>query len=249
MNIRDHIHVCSDGFVIVDGWEAMDAINTQFEEIDKLLSQAEEIACENGFDAALERIANLHLDDAYTWELVGFNDEYSYCCECGRHLRTSPDCYVWTPDYWETEDGLVCSECLDGHEYVNWAVDKEDPVTVNLVDPEDYGFNALDYDFEYGLHRGQNWVPKKIKGVLNDMGLDVVFTYRPSQFTTTFRAWVRVNKDKILESVLEMNVRQWPDPASNLVKALSSELPRFSRVDVSTGEVEDIEDEIMECMK
>jgi len=40
-----------------------------------------------------------------------WSDEWDTCCECGRLLRTNPDCYSWKPFYADTNNGRVCFDC------------------------------------------------------------------------------------------------------------------------------------------
>lgn len=42
---------------------------------------------------------------------VEWFDEWTTCSNCNRAMRTSPDCYDWTPAYTEESDGLYCDEC------------------------------------------------------------------------------------------------------------------------------------------
>jgi len=131
----------------------------------------------------------------------GFADEYDSCSECGGILRTSPDSYVWTPDFWDSPDGRVCVDCLDPEDYIEWVIDENGrgiARSVNLIDPTEFGFVKVLDGLEHGLHEGQNDDPRIIGKWGSKHGLAVVFTIYPSQFTMTFDLYVRCDNGESL---------------------------------------------------
>lgn len=104
-----------------------------------------------------------------------WSDEWCSCSNCGKLVRTSPDCYSWTPSYTVGDGELTCHECL-----------KQDPVahleslegnpntanTINDIDPADYGYVKLnDESYETGYHPGQNDSPEVIAKELRAKGI------------------------------------------------------------------------------
>ena len=131
----------------------------------------------------------------------GFADEYDSCGECGGILRTSPDSYVWTPDFWDSPDGRVCVDCLDPEDYIEWVIDENGrgiARSVNLIDPTEFGFVKVLDGLEHGLHEGQNDDPRIIGKWGSKHGLAVVFTIYPSQFTMTFDLYARCDNGESL---------------------------------------------------
>ena len=177
----------------------------------------------------------------------GFSDEYSTCCECKRVIRTSPDCYAWTPDYWEPdEETKVCGDCVEGDpdDYLEDRVEKAlegRVVSCNLIDPGEYGFGLVARGLEHGLHEHQSDDPRKIARWAKESALQVVFVVSSSQFSQSFDVWVRHEdssclddekiaeiKDILLESETEYSsylrreFRQYPTPADLMKQSLQA---------------------------
>ncbi len=43
---------------------------------------------------------------------IEWEDEWSTCYECGKAVRTSPNCHNWTPSY-VIEDEIICKDCSE----------------------------------------------------------------------------------------------------------------------------------------
>jgi len=126
----------------------------------------------------------------------GFSDSYTTCSDCGKIIRTSPDSYGWSPDFWlNSEDGqIVCSECLADceDEYLEWLADQSKPVGC-ILDEEallEHGFTRLLQGLHNGMHEGDTDNPTAILEYLRP-SYEVAFVLSPSQFTTGFDVWVR----------------------------------------------------------
>ena len=164
----------------------------------------------------------------------GFSDEYSRCSDCGRILRTSADGNFWTPDYWLSEDGLICSECLDPEEYIDWATEQSArgiAVSVHLIDPEEHGFTKIADGLEHGLHEDMADDPRKIGPFLSKMGYRVLFVVKPSQFYSEFDCYVSGADPETVRSELFLDpearyprlkttFREYPTPANQMKRAL-----------------------------
>lgn len=121
-----------------------------------------------------------------------WSDEWSTCCDCGKAVRTSPDCYHWTSYYRIlNECELVCLDCLNWEEYLEAIEDNPRSACPPEIDPADYGYTKFNGDFETGLHAHMTDDPKKTLKAMQDAGLtNVVFRIKEnSQFYTTWEAY------------------------------------------------------------
>lgn len=126
----------------------------------------------------------------------GFADEYTTCSECGSIIRTSPDSYDWSPDYWlNCEDGeIICRECLTTCEddYIEWLVRREKP-SGSILDVDkliEHGFTVILEGLKNGFHPGDTDSPSAILAYLKPC-YNVVFLISNSQFTTGFDVLIR----------------------------------------------------------
>lgn len=142
------------------------------------------------------RIAE-HCGFELEWE-----DEWSTCGECGKAVRTSPDCYHWTP-YFRilNECELVCLDCLDPESYLESIEDNAACAVPddNRFRPELFGYVQHNGYFETGFHPGQNDNPATILKALHAQGhKHVVFRIASkSQFDIRWEAYYKPT-DEIL---------------------------------------------------
>lgn len=129
-------------------------------------------------------------------EKAGFElewqDEWTTCCDCGKALRTSPDCYQWTSYYRiVNECEIVCLDCLDPSEYLESIEDNASVACPPDWNPEDYGYVKFNGDFETGFHPGQTDNPSAVLKRMHAQGLKrVVFKIaEQSQFYTVWQAY------------------------------------------------------------
>jgi len=124
---------------------------------------------------------------------IEWDDEWANCSECCGLLRTRPDSYSWTPSYVNTDDGIVCDDCLDGEAHLS-SIESDCSAanTISSIDPDDYGYTRINEDFASGFHSGQDADPKLIGGALEDQGIYRYIFQIDSrgQFDTKFSVWV-----------------------------------------------------------
>lgn len=171
-------------FAIADGWEDVKKVGLH------LHGLLEDVDAPDG-----------DYDDSALVELFGdnwgFSDEYTTCGECYGVIRTSPDSYGWTPDFWFSEEGYTCGDCVKkdyADDYVVWLIAQAEEGTAvgcHLLDPSDYAFVKVAERLENGMHPGQADNPIEIATWGNENGLQVVFVVRPGQFDVSFDVWVR----------------------------------------------------------
>jgi hypothetical protein len=127
-----------------------------------------------------------------------WEDEWSTCCDCGKAVRTQPDCYSWTPYFRiANECELVCLDCLDPETYLAECEDDCRKAFPPEWNPEDFGYVKFNGDFETGFHAGQTDDPKKILALLHGQGKrGVVFRIKgKGQFDLTWEAYYKPAQD------------------------------------------------------
>lgn len=121
-------------------------------------------------------------------------DEWDICCDCGKAVRTSADCYSWAP-YFRilNECELVCLDCIDREAYLESIEDDCNAACPPQWNPEEHGYTKYNGDFETGWHPGQNDKPKDILAKMHELGMSrVVFKIASvGQFDCTWQAYFR----------------------------------------------------------
>jgi len=55
-----------------------------------------------------------------------WEDEVSFCGDCGKMIETQPDSYFWKPNYIELDGDYICLECVDEDVYIErWLLDSD----------------------------------------------------------------------------------------------------------------------------
>lgn len=124
-----------------------------------------------------------------------WEDEWTTCCECGKALRTSATSYGWKPSYFASDCEITCRECTDMESYLESLED--DPSTAlnnDDINPEEYGYELVQGEFENGFHPGQNDNPKAIYARLKDQGYSrLLFVIdNVGQFDMEFSVWRKI---------------------------------------------------------
>ena len=131
-----------------------------------------------------------HMGYACEW-----HDEWSRCDECGKAVRTSPDCHCWLPQYKIFNDcGIVCKECIlnDVEEYAETLEDNPESADTLDINWNEYGYTRLDEEYETGFHPGQDDDPNTVAEILRAAGVSrYLFEISGSgQFDITWVVWV-----------------------------------------------------------
>ena len=165
-----------DDFMIVDDYE-------EIQKIQKLLSPNFE--SKDKYDTSV-------LDNFMSW---GFSDSYSSCDYCGKLIGTEPDSKHWTPDFFVSDNGLICGDCVrkDPSEYLQSLANNPDSANTILSESEleDAGFVKLDGDYQNGWYDRQD----DPRSILDDLLIrfpDGVFIFNitaQAQFATNFDVW------------------------------------------------------------
>lgn len=157
-----------------------------------------------------------------------WEDEWRACDVCGRYVRTSPNCYSWTPSYAAMDGELVCHECIkeDPSEYIKWLTNhpKRANTILDAQALEAAEFRQFADGLENGLHEFQAASPAKIARWLRERGVDkYLFSIDDvGQFDTTFSVWIKRDQ----ELAPPVNASEWDDSPSpaEIAKAMLRQL-------------------------
>lgn len=175
-------------------------------------------------DLTLRRLGRM-LERRYGVSLE-WDDEWSSCDECGKLIRTSPDCYGWTGSYWITDGSIICHECVKSsessiREYLeSYEGHARNAMTID-IDPEEHGYVKLNsQSYENGLHGGQNDAPAAIAKTLRAKGARRILFKIDSkgQFDLDFSVYVHESEYNFMMREPE---GKCIDPAEVMKKALS----------------------------
>src|SRR5437773_690737 len=126
-----------------------------------------------------------------------WEDEWSTCSECGKAVRTQPDCYQWTSYFRVIDDcELICLDCLGRNKesYLESIEDNADVSCPPSWDPAAHGYVLYNMDkYETGFHPGQNDNPASVLADMRSRGLKhVVFRFdEKSQFYCKWSAYYK----------------------------------------------------------
>lgn len=128
-------------------------------------------------------------------ELV-FSDEYTFCSDCNKVIRTSPTSYGWTPDFWIGDGFIQCKECAknDPDNYIEYLINNTKAANTLLTHEEltKKGFIKLSEEYQNGFHEGMNDNPTEIYNRLKNQYSEIIFNISDvGQFHTTFEVYVR----------------------------------------------------------
>lgn len=180
-----------EDFMIVDSWddvqEIQKCLNPDFQPKDK-------------YDSSV-------LDEYINW---GFEDAYSTCDECGKIICTEPDSYSWVPDFFVSEGGIICGDCVRNNpsEYLQSLINN--PKVANTIlgddDLEYAGFERMGGDYQNGWY-DRNDSPEEILDNLLEQYPNGVFIFSitgQGQFATNFEVWGESNSlDEVEEETEE----------------------------------------------
>jgi hypothetical protein len=95
-----------------------------------------------------------------------WEDEWTFCAECGKAIRISPDSYSWEPSFIDLGGDYICKECIEVSEAIDFyknTIKKALPEWI-LSDVEKEGFHCVEdicQIYESGFHSYQTDTPEK----------------------------------------------------------------------------------------
>jgi hypothetical protein len=135
-----------------------------------------------------------------------WSDEWSTCDDCGKAVRTSPDCYAWQPYYRIVDDcSIVCNDCIDWAAELESAQDNPDTAVPTDCNPAEYGYIRLSEprQYEHGFHPGQTDNPAAILKAIHATGKSgVIFRIADKgQFDVHFETWIRIAHFELAQAI------------------------------------------------
>lgn len=164
-----------------------------------------------------------------------WSDEWSCCDQCGKAVRTKPDCYAWQPYYWDNDGHISCGDCLedDPADYLEYHEGRDDRCLTISIDPEEHGYVLLQDDFQHGFHPGQNADPKLIAEALRDQGIErCLFRLdNTSQFDISFSVFVHEDELSSLDhDAFDRSPKNGPSVAAGVQQALQDASEQMCRL-------------------
>lgn len=131
---------------------------------------------------------------------IEWSDEWTTCGNCGKAVRTSPDCYSWQPSYAIENGEITCVNCLVENAESYLETLENNPRTalnISQINPVDYGYVRVEAGFENGFHPGQKDDPREIYGHLSEKYDRLLFQIdEKSQFYIGFAVWAKVGEEE-----------------------------------------------------
>jgi hypothetical protein len=139
-------------------------------------------------DNVVSRIGALLAREGATLE---WSDEWTTCNDCGGAVRTSADCYSWTPNFVVIDEcEIVCHDCLDIDTQESRLINNPDHADTLFFDWESRGWRRAE-EHATGWHPGQTDDPHEVFARLSPE-YDVLFTIDAvGQFDAHWSAWIR----------------------------------------------------------
>ena len=171
-----------------------------------------------------------------------WSDEWETCSQCNKLVRSQPDSYSWTRQYWDTEDGeIVCVECVQEHpedylESLEGSTSK--CITIDGIDPTEHGYKLLEEGFQNGLYGGQSADPKKIGKSLQKQGVERFIFKMDSvgQFDCEFSVYVHEDDyEKLDKDDYEESEKAGPDPAQQMQEYLRDASAKMGQLPNAPG--------------
>jgi len=179
-----------------------------------------------------------------------WSDEWLFCDECGKAVRSSPTSYRWKQSYSGIDGSISCCECIadDPSAYLESLEGNSRRCVTLDIDLADHGYVLLEGDFEHGFHYGQDADPKLIAEALEGQGISrFIFSLDSTgQFDISFSVWVHqeelANIDQTAWAATQKDgpsvadgLRRALQDASNKMAALPAAGVNVAKCDVSTG--------------
>jgi len=170
-----------------------------------------------------------------------WSDEWVACEQCGKLVRCQADSYSWTRQYWDSDDGPVCVECVQENpeDYLqSFEGNTGSAITIDGIDPTEHGYKLLESGFENGLYGGQADDPKKIGKALEEQGVER-FIFRidsVGQFDMDFSVYVHEDDmEKLNKEVFDESEKVGPDPARQMESYLRDASQKMGTLPAGPG--------------
>lgn len=176
-----------------------------------------------------------------------WSDEWLFCNDCGKAVRSSPTSYGWKQSFSEIDGSISCCNCITENPtaYLESMEGNSRRCVTLDIDLAEQGYVLLEGGFENGFHYGQDADPKVIGDALETQGISR-FIFRldsTGQFDMSFSVWVHQDELSNIDDKAWANApKDGPSVANGLQRALNdanrklAELP-VTGINVATCDV------------
>ena len=200
----------------------------------------EHVTVDQSIGMAAELIKELCEEHGLTFELE-WSDQWAFCVECNKLVRTTADSYGWSRYYWDAEDGdYICGDCVikDPEDYL-LSLEGDDTKCMSIqLDLEKNGYVKVDGSFENGYFEGQDASPELIANALREQGIHrFIFNLDGvGQFDIKFSVYIHESeKDKLNKQNFDETEKDGPSNSEALKNALKT-CSAIMSADTDTGD-------------
>lgn len=181
----------SDDFLIVGSWDFIRGLNGWLDE-----KYGQKLSVETGCELPKDDVFFDTWLDYLTDDKWGFADEWGMCDCCGKVIDLIGHSYSWIQDYWATDYGVICKECVKedySDDYLEYLENnyKHANTILSNAELENAGYKKITGELEYGYY-GVNHNPKNVlnKNLRNNKHGKFIFNIQEHQlFCTIFDLW------------------------------------------------------------
>jgi len=123
-----------------------------------------------------------------------WEDEWTVCSTCDGLVRIGADSYDWKQNYYNSDDGPKCADCVRKNptEYLAGLEGNSDNACTFDLDLAGLGYRQVKEEFCHGLYGGQDSDPKAIGVALRTIGVSryLFFVNSVGQFDMNFSLWI-----------------------------------------------------------
>jgi len=165
-----------------------------------------------------------------------WSDEWAFCDQCNKAVRTSPDSYCWKRSYWQDDSGSVtCCDCIaeDPSDYLESLEGNTRNCITLYIDLAEHGYVMLEDGFENGFHYGQDADPKLIGKALREQGIERFLFHldHTGQFDLAFSVWVYADEIiKLSHEAWNVATKDGPSVSDGLQRALQDASLKMSKL-------------------
>jgi hypothetical protein len=188
----------------------------------------EHITVDKSVSMAAELIEELCEEHGLTFELE-WSDQWAFCVECNKLVRTTADSYGWSRYYWddECEGDYICGDCVikDPEDYLLSLEGSHTKCMTIQINLEENGYIKVEDGFENGFHTGQDASPELIANALTKQDIHrFIFNLDGvGQFDINFSVYIHESEqDKLNKENFDETEKDGPSNSEALKRALKS---------------------------
>lgn len=136
---------------------------------------------------------------------IEWSDEWTSCSCCDKLVRTVGNGYSWKPSYSIRNDEVICFQCLDPAEHLEFLEGKHKLAnTIDTIDPAEFGYIKVE-QHRYSIFSYNRESPADLAKSLRKKNIDrFLFNLdNVDQFNQEYSLWIHESEKNILESLNE----------------------------------------------